>query len=163
MNLRPISAVERNRGRTSYRASTNRPSKGDRRGIATVEFAFVLPVLLILTLGTIDVCSLIFLKESVVLASYEGARQGVNRGQTNATCTARVKEFLDARNVSYEDAGIQISDPGFDGADTLEHVTVTVSVPTAGNLPVPTWIFGDMMVTGSCTMRKEYANLNTSP
>ncbi|WP_186776378.1 TadE family protein [Rubripirellula reticaptiva] len=131
-----------------------------RSGIATIEFAIVLPVLLTLTIGTIDVCSVMFLKESAVLAAYEGARQGVGRGRTNADVTTRVQEFLDERNVQYDAGVCTFSSPGFESAATLENVTVTVNVPTAGNLLIPTDRFADLIVSASCTMRKEYENLN---
>ena len=123
-----------------------------------MEFAIILPVLVIFTLGTIDVCSVIFLKESVVLAAYEGARQGVDRGKTNADATSRVSEFLADRGIS--GGSSSIGGAGFDAADTLEHVSVTVTVPTADNLVSPTWLFGDFNISATCTMRKEYKNLD---
>lgn len=136
------------------------PRQRRRRGVATIEFAMVLPVLLILTIGTLDLCSLMFLRESVVLAAYEGARQGVNRGQTNADVIARVNEFLNERNIVHSGNTVTISAPGFGGAATLEAVTVTVTVPTDGNLLIPSELFGGMTVSADVTMLKEYENLN---
>lgn len=133
-----------------------------RQGTASVEFAIVLPVLLALTLGTIDLCSVLFLRESVVLAAYEGARRGVDRGRTNGDVTSRATEFLTERGVNFSGNPVTISSPGFDSADTLENVTVTVTVPAAGNLLIPTDWFADLNVTASVTMRKEYANLNNN-
>ena len=134
-----------------------------RRGVATIEFAMVLPALLILTIGTLDLCSLMFLKESVVLAAYEGARQGVGRDRTNADATSRVTDFLDERNVVHSGAGaVTISGSGFDGAETLEAVTVTVTVPADGNLLIPSQLYGGMEVTAEVTMVKEYTNLDNN-
>jgi Flp pilus assembly protein TadG len=134
-----------------------------RRGVATLEFAMVLPVLLILTIGTLDLCSLMFLKESVVLAAYEGARQGVGRDRTNADATSRVTAFLDERSVVHSGAGaVTISGAGFDGAETLEAVTVTVTVPADGNLLIPSQLYGGMDVTAEVTMVKEYKNLDNN-
>jgi hypothetical protein len=127
--------------------------------VATIEFALVLPALIALTIGTMDMCSLMFLKETAVLAAYEGARQGVGRGRTNADVTARVTEFLDERNVIYNGDVVVIGSPSFESAETLENVTVTVNVPAAGNLLIPSQMFGDMMLSASVTMRKEYQNL----
>jgi hypothetical protein len=103
---------------------------------------------------------MMFLRESAVLAAYEGARQGVGRGRTNADASARVTEFLDERNVIYNGDVVSVSSPGFASAETLENVTVTVNVPAAGNLLIPSQMFGDMIVSASVTMRKEYKNLN---
>lgn len=133
---------------------------GKRRGVATVEFAIVLPVLMLLTLGTIDVCSVIFLRESATLAAYEGARQGVGRGNTNADVIARVQQFLNERDINYGANVCEISSPGFANAETLENVTVTVNIPATGNLLIPTDRFAELVVMASCTMRKEYRNLN---
>ncbi len=132
-----------------------------RKGVATVELALVVPALIALTIGTIDVCSMMFLKESAVLAAYEGARRGVARDRTNADVRVRVMEFLDERGIVYDGAtAVSISSPDFDSAETLENVTVTVSVPAAGNLLIPSQMFGDLTVTANVTMRKEYANLD---
>ena len=121
----------------------------------------VLPALIVLTLGTLDLCSLMFLKETVVLAAYEGAREGVNRGQTDADCVARVVELLDERGVAHSGSGaVDITGASFDSAETLEHVTVTVTVPAAGNLLIPSAMFDSMDVSASVTMRKEFENLN---
>jgi len=134
-----------------------------RRGVATLEFAMVLPALMILTIGTMDLCSLMFLKESVVLAAYEGARQGVGRGQTNADVTSRVTAFLDERGIDHSGAdAVMISSPGFGGATTLEAVTVTVRVPADGNLLIPSQLYGGLIVSADVTMLKEYENLGNN-
>lgn len=132
-----------------------------RSGVATVEFALILPALLALTFGTMDICSLMFIRESAVLAAYEGARRGVGRGRTNNDVVERVTEFLDERGIAYDGANsVTISSPGFDTAETLENVTVTVTLPSAGNLIIPSQLLGDMDIVASVTMRKEYKNLD---
>ena len=139
-----------------------RRNRQQRKGTATVEFAIVLPVLLFLTIGTLDLCSLMFLRESATIAAYEGARRGVGRGRTNADAIARVTEFLDERDISYQSSNVcQIPGTGFGAAETLENVTVTVNIPAAGNLLIPSEMFGDMTLSSSVTMRKEYKNLPT--
>jgi len=148
---------------TTQRTTCRRGSRdrAQRRGVATVELAICLPIMVALTVGTMDLCSMLFIKESITLAAYEGARQGVGRGFTNATARTRVLEFLDERNIQYASADVvQIDAPGFDNAETLENVRLTVTVPLAGNLHVPSKMFGDMMMTASVTMRKEYKNLD---
>ncbi len=132
-----------------------------RKATAAVEFAIFLPLLLTLTFGTIDLCSLLYLKESVTLAAYEGARQGIGRGHTNANCTARLMDFLDERGIDYNTANVvSYSSPGFDSAESLQNVTVTVTVPCAGNLLIASAWFDDLSVSAAVTMRKEYKNLS---
>ena len=142
--------------RRGYRA-------GKRKAAATVEFAICLPVLIALTLGTMDLCSVIFLKESVTIAAYEGARRGVGRGRTNEDVTNRIIEFLDDRDINYNQGNLVVfGSPDFTNAETLENVTVTVAVPAAGNMIIPLGMFDDLTVSSSVTMRKEYKNLPTS-
>lgn len=137
-----------------HRKATTR----SRRGVATVEFAIVLPVLIALTMGTMDVCTVYFLKESAVLAAYEGARQGVARGRNNGHVASRITNFLDQRNIQYEADVVEFSSPGFTNAETLENVTVRVTIPAQGNLLIPSGVLGDLRLTAEVTMRKEYGN-----
>lgn len=130
-----------------------------RRGIATVECALCLPIFVLITASTIDICSAIFLRESLTLAAYEGSRVGVERGGTDAIVTSRIQNFLDERSIVYDGGSIQISDPGFNTAGTLEHVTVTVTVPCAGNMPLTGGLFVGRNISASITMRKEFVNL----
>ncbi len=132
-----------------------------RKAAATVEFAICLPVLITLTLGTMDLCNVIFLRETATLAAYEGARRGVGRGRTNEDVTARIVDFLNDRNIQFDTAQVvTFSSPNFTDAPTLENVTTTVSLPYAGNTIIPTQLFGDLTVRASVTLRKEYQNLN---
>jgi Flp pilus assembly protein TadG len=45
-----------------------------RNGAAVVELAAVLPVFVLLLMGTIETCNMIFLQQSLKIAAYEGAR-----------------------------------------------------------------------------------------
>lgn len=129
-----------------------------RRGIATSELALCLPIIIVLTLGVLETCTVIFLKESITIGAYEGARVGIRKQGTDSQVTAKIQEFLDSRGIVYDSDFLTISDPGFDSASDLEHVTVTVTVPCDGNTYTG-WIFSGRYVSASVTMRKEYANL----
>jgi len=50
-----------------------------QRGAATVEFAIILPLLVILVFGIIDVGLLLYNKQVITNASREGARAGITR------------------------------------------------------------------------------------
>ena len=139
-----------------------RHSGDNRKGTATVEFALIAPLLLTLTIGTIDVCSAIFLREAAVLAAYEGARQGVARGGDNGDVSARVQDFLNQRNIAFDGAVVQISSPGFSSADTLEAVTVTVNIPAEGNLLIPSQMIGNLVISANVTMLKEFENVQAN-
>ena len=136
-----------------------------RSGIATVEMAVCLPIILTLTLATVDVCTAMFLKESVAIAAYEGARVGSARGGTNAEVVARVKEILDERGITYDNSSVvhikKTDSPtaeGFDTAETLEQCRVRVRVPLSGNVLSPAKFFTSGNIQSYVWMRKEYTN-----
>lgn len=158
MNLRQPRRPRMMHSHRQRRLSRLRPPRFSRKGTATAEMAVCLPVLMTLTLATMDLCSVFFLKETVTLAAYEGARVGVNRGGTNAEVLARVQEVLDERNVDYGGAPVSFEGATFDSAETLEHVTLLVTVPAAGNLIAPGGLYGDLELTARVTMRKEFEN-----
>lgn len=132
--------------------------KSRRQGVATVEVAICLPVLLVFTLATMDLCSLLFLKETATIAAYEAARQGVGKGRTDAFAIARGEEFLNDRGIVFQGGAITVGSPSFDTAAALENVTVTVALPCDGNLIAPGGLYGGWNVTAQVTMRKEYSN-----
>lgn len=141
----------------------------NRRGIATSECAVCLPILVLLTLGTIETCGAIFLKEAITIAAYEGARVGIQRGSTDEIVESRIKEFLDERRIKYDaEKLVSFSDPTFDltgkgtplsfnSAQDLEHVTTTVVVPCKGNT-FTGWFFSGKMLSARVTLRKEFGN-----
>jgi len=130
-----------------------------RRGTATVEMALITPVLMLLTLGTLDICSMIFLKEAATLAAYEGARSGIEKGKTNQDAIDSITTFLSERKIVHSpNSSIKISKPGFDQAETLQHVTVTVTLPIKGNLLIAPQLIRNLTLKASVSMRKEYRN-----
>ena len=140
---------------------SHRKHRRSRSGLATVEMAVCLPLLLTLTLATIDVCSAIFLRETLTIAAYEGARVGALRGATNSDVTTRVRDLLNQRGVQYN-AGtvVTISAPGFNDANTLQHVTITVKAPAAGNLIAPRQLFAGRTLQSKVVVRKQFKNVN---
>ncbi len=132
--------------------------KVDRGGVAVSECALCIPIIVVFTIFAIEVCGVIFLKEAVTIAAYEGARVGIQRGGTNANVEFRIQQFLDERGIVYDDP-VTIQEPGFDDAADMEHVTTTVSVPIDGNV-FTGWIFGNSSLQASVTMRKEFPNPN---
>lgn len=129
-----------------------------RHGLAVTELAVCLPLLTALTFGTVDLCSAMFLKETLTLAAYEAARVGIERGGTNAGAIQRAKEFLDERGVTYNTNSIRIQGRSFETAATLEHVTIVISVDCDDNLRFAGNLCRGIQVTGRVTMRKEFAN-----
>ena len=111
-----------------------------RRGVATAECAICLPIIVTLTLGVIETCSVLFLKETATIAAYEGARVGIRRGGTNAKVRSRIEEFLMSRKIKFDNRVVEFELDGFDDAHELQNVSTTVTVPCAGNTVIG-WFF----------------------
>lgn len=118
-----------------HSATFRRDSKSasHRSGLATVELAFVLPVMLILVLGTIEVCQRIFLRQSAVIVAYEGARMAVRSTSSNADVTARCQTMLLQRNV--KGAVVTVTPSNLLTQLSGTQIQVRVEVPWASNSP----------------------------
>jgi len=78
---------------------TKHPSPtGDapRRGLAVVELAICLPLMVMLTFGAIEAANAIYLKQTLVTAAYEAARTATSLGGTQADGQTRYQEIVDS-------------------------------------------------------------------
>lgn len=79
----------------NYRRAFRRVPMRDRRGVATVEFAVVAPLMIILLLGTIDVGQYVSVGQAVSNASREGTRLAArDTTATAAEVTEAVLEYF---------------------------------------------------------------------
>lgn len=148
--------------RSKKRLGSKRPTTSNRIGAATLEAAFIMPVLFVIISGTIEISSAIYLKESLKVAAYEGARNAINRDASDATVRNRVEAALNSRNIKLGDQTISTIctiSPQTDTAEILEPITVTVTVDVKDNLIVPfSWLkFANYTeISADVTMLKEF-------
>jgi Flp pilus assembly protein TadG len=120
------------------------------RGVSAVEFALVLPILLILLLGIVDYGWVFFVRLTMTNAAREGARTGVtgDAGSASADAVAAARAYLTTAGLS---GVVTATTPS--NADPRVAVTVTVDpfLPIVGFVPTP----GSMQVVS--TMRWEEA------
>ncbi len=130
-----------------------RHRSGNRRGVAAVEFAVCLPVLVLLVFGSIEASSFIFLKQSLCVGAYEGIRDAIRDGSTNAQAVARVQNILNSRGVQ----GFTVSFPSGESADIDrgEEVVIEVSAPTQPNSPLAGRFIANRTITSRVVMVKE--------
>ena len=69
----------------------------DRRGVATVEFAVLLPIMVLILLGTIECTSMIFLQQSLEIVCYETVRTAARPQAFSADAQARATEIITDR------------------------------------------------------------------
>lgn len=129
-----------------------------RRGAAAVEAAFCFPLIIILMMGTLEICAGIYLKESVSICAFEGCRVGIRRRSTRNQVIARVKEVLADRQVVLpNDSAIEVlPDVDWSTLNELDQITVRITAPTAGN---SLYIFDSLVnrnVVSQVTMVREF-------
>ena len=133
-------------------SSTGR--RGRRRdGVAAVEFALCLPVIVLLVLGAIEASTMIFLKQSLTVAAYEGARTAVVPDAETADVITTCEQILADRHVS--GATIDVT-PAVEDANIGEFMQITVTAPCNDNTILTGRFFRNKLLSGSAEFMKEY-------
>ena len=157
------------------RLQTNSPryravEHAGERGAVIVEMAMVLPFLVILLLGILDMGLLLREHELVQNAAREGARLSIlpqnlvgpcNPTARKLTIQQRVVDYMAQSNITITTSQVTVDQavPITVGSITEYGSRVTVSytrsllVPAAGYLP-----FGSVTLTGTAVFRNLYAN-----
>jgi Flp pilus assembly protein TadG len=135
------------------RVNTRAGRGAKRPGTAMVELACVLPILVTIVFGTIEVCQLIYLKQSLALAAYEAARVAIRRDATPALVTAKAENIAAARKVV--NASVVVSPAGMTGLTPGMQVQVAVSAPWRENYVTRFVLIGDFNVSATMTMLVE--------
>lgn len=125
-----------------------------RRGAALVEFAVILPVLVLIFFATIEACGMINLEQSLKVAAYEATRVALVPGTTAGNVSASGQQVLADRRIKGGTVTVTPSDIA--GAPYGTYIRVTVSAPAKGNSIVGDWFFGGKTLSSSVEMMKEY-------
>ncbi|AMV31100.1 TadE-like protein [Pirellula sp. SH-Sr6A] len=104
-----------------------------RSGVATLELALVLPVMLIFVLGTIEICQRIFLRQSALLVAYEGVRLGVRSTTSSEEVLARCNAMLAQRRI--RGGSIEIQPANLLELNAGAPIRIRVNIPWADNTP----------------------------
>jgi len=124
-----------------------------RDGTATVELSICLPVFILILLGSIEASNLIYLRESLCLASYEAARQTIADGGTKQKAERIATEILKSRGIT--DLNVTITPNDLSKVAAGTPVTVTVSVPVHTQSMLPKQIYGQRSISAQSTFVKE--------
>ena len=107
----------------------NRSTSRRRFGTAVVEVALIIPLLLFVTIGTIEICELVYLQQSLKIAAYEGARIAIVPDANEYDITTQVGEIAAVRQLV--DPVVDIKPANFADLEMGEFITVSVSVDTS--------------------------------
>lgn len=114
---------------------------GRANGVAAVEFAILLPVLILIVVGTLEWGRYFTIRESVIHAAREGARGGTLLEATSEDACAAASDFLVSIGISASCGdGIAVdmthSIPGGSAAIPAVQVTIDVGFETVTSLPL---------------------------
>ena len=135
---------------TTSRCGSNRQ---DRRGVAVVELAVCMPVLVLITMIAIQASDLLFLKQTLHISAYESMRVAIRNDATTSDAKAAGDNILNLRNVN---AGRIIFTPlDVSSAARGETISVTVTAPSDANSVLPYWLYQGKLVRATASMVKE--------
>jgi hypothetical protein len=122
--------------------------------VAASELAVCLPVIVLLVLAMIEACTMIFLKQSMTAAAYEGARAALAPGADAADVRAACDGVLRDRRVRGGQVAVR---PGnFASLAPGEYIEVTVSAATGPNSVIPGSFMRGRTLSASAVMMKEF-------
>jgi len=124
-----------------------------RRGLAAAEFAVCLPVVVLIVMATIEACSMVFLKQTLTVAAYEGARTALTPAATTSTVETTCGQILSGRWV--EGATVTVRPSDIAALDPGDFVDVTVTAPCDRNSVVPNAFYRGRTLSGTVSMMIE--------
>ena len=124
-----------------------------RKGAAVAELAICAPILLLMAVALIEFGTLIFLKQGLAVAAYQGAHQGVKPAATAADIQGAASQVLDDREIS--GGAISVSPGNIESIPAGELFTVTVSAPSGPNSLAIFGFFQSREITAQVTAMKE--------
>ena len=123
-----------------------------RKGAAIAELAVVLPIFVMISIGTIELSQVIFLKQCLQAAAHDCGYIASRQSATDAELQSRMTEILSARGIN--GGTISTIPSSIDGLDRGTRYTVTVSAPTVTNTVIGEF-FMSAVVTASTVRVKE--------
>ncbi len=128
-----------------------------RRGVAVVELAVMLPILVLMILGIIEFGRMSMVQQTITAAAREGARGAIVEGSTLSGVRATVNSYLAISGIRGAEVTLT---PDLSG--TVLHgqpISVSVSVPfdKVSWLPIPHVVQGKVL-SSTAVMRRETPN-----
>lgn len=139
--------------RNSLRHGTTGDSR-KRFGVAAAELAVCLPVIVLLVVATVEACSMVFVKQSLTVAAYEGVRTALVKGATAADVQTTCDQILLDRNIN--GGTVTVTPTNFQTLPPGEYVDVTVSAPCDLNTIVPNGFYRGKNLSATASMMIEF-------
>jgi Flp pilus assembly protein TadG len=136
---------------TINRQRSDRPR---RHGLAASELAVCLPVVVLLVLATIEACTMVFLKQSLTVASYEGVRAALVQGATAQDVESTCNQVLSDRRI--DGAIVTVRPSNIPSLAPGDLVDVTVSAPCGPNSVIPVMFYQGKTLSSTASMMIEF-------
>lgn len=136
-----------------FNKTTTRQSRRNTRGAAVIEFAVCLPLIVLIVFGGIEAANMLFLRQTMVQAAYEGVKTAVKVDGTSASAIASAQAVVDGRDIQNVSVTIEPSD--LSTVARGEIVEIRVSAPGDDNSLFPFGPFAGKEVSASAFMVKE--------
>lgn len=127
--------------------------RNDRSGAATVELAILLPLLVFIVFGSIEITSRLFLRQTAAVTAYEGVRLAARRTIDADSVRQRCLQILEDRRVS--NATVEIAPASTAEVPTGGLIQVRIIIPYAGNTPMAATFPGGSTMQVTASMLRE--------
>ncbi len=105
--------------------------RGETRGIAIIETAIILPLVLLLTMGLLEYGWMFVKIQQITNAARQGARVGARADVTNAEVQAAVLGVMTSANLETSGYQLVIGPADITVLEPGQMLTVTITVPYA--------------------------------
>lgn len=119
-----------------------------------VEFAVMLPILMLIVFGTIEATSMIFLRQSLEIAAYEGSRTSLVPQTTETDVVETVEAILAERGIEGGQVDVDPASFATQPYGTFIHVSVTAPCDVNSLIARP-WFYRGRTLTADVEMMKE--------
>jgi Flp pilus assembly protein TadG len=132
------------------------PGTAARRAAAAVEFAVVVPILVLLVFGMIEFSRVMMVEQVLTNGARVGARKASLPGTTTTDVTTAVTTYMTNSGLSGQTITVS-PDPSTANPGDAITVTVSISFNDVSWLPVPMFL-GGKTLSASVVMAKESNN-----
>lgn len=117
------------------------------------ELVVCVPVIVLLVFASIEACSMIFVRQAMTAAAYEGLRLAVKENGTTRDARQMTRSVLRERNVRR--GTIRFTPRDITRANPGQTLSVRITVPCDDNSIMPPWFFGGRSLVATGAMVKE--------
>ena len=125
----------------------------NRRGAAIVEFAVCLPLILLIMLGSIEAANMLFLRQALVQASYEGAKAAVKPDSENSVVADIATLVAEGRRL--EGFSVETIPADVSSVPQGNLIRVRPSAPVNSNSFISGTVFRNLTIDAEAVMVKE--------